>query len=121
MPTLYIIDGSAYILGAYHAIQSLSTSQGLATNAVYGFTTILRRLMKERQPDYLAVAFDTKGPVFRHALYKEYKANRPPMPEDLVSQLSYIRQTVEAFGILSLALDDLEADDLICLSRSSHG
>ena len=113
MPTLYIIDGSAYIYRAYHAIQSLSTSQGLATNAVYGFTTILRRLMKERQPDYLAVAFDTKGPVFRHALYKEYKANRPPMPEDLASQLSYIRQTVDAFGILSLAHDDLEADDLI--------
>ncbi len=113
MATLYLIDGSAYIYRAYHAIAPLSNSSGLATNAVYGFTTILRRLVKEREPAYVAVAFDTKGPVFRHLLYKDYKANRPPMPEDLVEQLGYIRQTVRAYGMLTMEEGDQEADDLI--------
>ncbi len=113
MAILYLIDGSAYIYRAYHAIAPLSSSSGLATNAVYGFTTILRRLIKEREPSYIAVAFDTKGPVFRHLLYKDYKANRPPMPEDLAEQLGNIRKTVSAFGILSMEQGDQEADDLI--------
>jgi DNA polymerase-1 len=88
-PELYLIDGSAYIYRAYHAIKPLSNSRGLPTHAVYGFTTILRRLINERNPHYLAVAFDTKGPVFRHQLYSAYKANRPPMPEDLIPQIPY--------------------------------
>ena len=113
MATLYLIDGSAYIYRAYHAIAPLSNSTGLPTNAVYGFTTILRRLIKEREPSYAAVAFDSKGPVFRHLLYKKYKANRPPMPEDLVEQLENIRKTVSAFGFLALEQGDQEADDLI--------
>lgn len=113
MAILYLIDGSAYIYRAYHAIAPLSNSTGLPTNAVYGFTTILRRLVKEREPAYVAVAFDTKGPVFRHLLYKDYKANRPPMPEDLVEQLAYIRRTVSAYGMLALEQEDQEADDLI--------
>ncbi|NQS72002.1 MAG: DNA polymerase I [Desulfobulbaceae bacterium] len=113
MPTLYLIDGSAYIYRAYHAIKRLSNSSGLPTNAVYGFTTILRRLVKEQEPGYVAVAFDSKGPVFRHLLYKEYKANRPPMPEDLVEQLVFIHRTVQAFGMLTLKQADQEADDLI--------
>ncbi|NLZ18343.1 MAG: DNA polymerase I [Desulfobulbaceae bacterium] len=113
MAILYLIDGSAYIYRAYHAIAPLSNSTGLPTNAVYGFTTILRRLVKEREPAYVAVAFDTKGPVFRHLLYKDYKANRPPMPEDLVEQLAYIRRTVSAYGMLTLEQEDQEADDLI--------
>lgn len=113
MAILYLIDGSAYIYRAYHAIAPLSNSTGLPTNAVYGFTTILRRLIKEREPSYVAVAFDSKGPIFRHLLYKDYKANRPPMPEDLVEQLGNIRKTVSAFGILALEQGDQEADDLI--------
>ncbi len=113
MATLYLIDGSAYIYRAYHAIAPLSNSGGLPTNAVYGFTTILRRLVKEREPLYAAVAFDTKGPVFRHALFQDYKANRPPMPEDLAEQLPFIRRTVGAYGMLILEQSDQEADDLI--------
>ena len=110
---LYLIDGSAYIHRAYHAIKPLSTSRGVPTHAVYGFTAILRRLLRERNPRYLAVAFDTKGPVFRHQLYDRYKANRPPMPEDLARQIPYIRQMVMAYRIPLLEQDDQEADDLI--------
>jgi DNA polymerase-1 len=113
VPELYLIDGSAYIYRAYHAIKPLSNSSGLPTHAVYGFLSILRRLIKERQPQYLAVAFDTKGPVFRHRLYGAYKANRPPMPEDLQVQIPYIRQMVAAYRIMNLEHDDQEADDLI--------
>ncbi|MCL2790534.1 MAG: DNA polymerase I [Desulfobulbus sp.] len=112
-PELYLIDGSAYIYRAYHAIKPLSTSGGLPTHAVYGFAAILRRLLKECNPQYLAVAFDTRGPVFRHRLYDRYKANRPPMPEDLAQQIPYIRQLVIAHRLLLLEQDDQEADDLI--------
>lgn len=110
---IYLIDGSAYIYRAYHAIASLSNSSGLPTNAVYGFTTILRRLIRERQPKCLAIAFDTKGSVFRHKLYPEYKATRPPMPDDLAVQIPYIRRIAQAYNILSLDHTDQEADDLI--------
>ena len=112
-PELYLIDGSAYIYRAYHAIKPLSTSQGVPTHAVYGFIAILRRLLKERDPRYLAVAFDTKGPVFRHQLYDRYKAHRPPMPDDLVPQIPAIHKIVAAYRILHLAQSDQEADDLI--------
>ena len=124
VPELYLIDGSAYIYRAYHAIKPLSTSTGLPTHAVYGFVAILRRLLKEREPRYLAVAFDTRGPVFRHQMYAQYKANRPPMPEDLAPQIPYIRQVVSAHRILTLEQDDQEADDLIasvCTSMVAQG
>ncbi|MCI5223359.1 MAG: DNA polymerase I, partial [Candidatus Electrothrix sp. AR4] len=110
---VYLIDGSAYIYRAYHAIRPLSNNSGLPTHAVYGFTTILRRLLREKQPEYLAIAFDTKGPVFRHQISADYKANRPPMPEDLVPQIPYIHKMVAAYNLLSMSADDLEADDLI--------
>lgn len=110
---LYLIDGSAYIYRAYHAIKPLSNSRGLPTHAVYGFATILRRLIRERSPQHLAVAFDTRGPVFRHRLYDRYKANRPPMPDDLAEQIPYIHQLVRAYRYLLLEDDDQEADDLI--------
>jgi DNA polymerase I len=112
-PELYLIDGSAYIYRAYHAIRPLTNAQGLPTHAVYGFTTILRRLIRERQPQYLAVAYDTRGPVFRHQLYGAYKANRPPMPDDLAAQIPYIHKMVAAHRILHLEQGDQEADDLI--------
>ncbi len=112
-PQVYLIDGSAYIYRAYHAIQSLSNSRGLPTHAVYGFATIIRRLLKEKKPEYLAIAFDSRGQVFRHDLYADYKANRPPMPEDLAVQIPYIRSLVQAYNILSLEEPSQEADDLI--------
>ncbi|MHB1350030.1 MAG: DNA polymerase I [Desulfobulbus sp.] len=110
---LYLIDGSAYIYRAYHAIAPLNNSRGMPTHAVYGFLTILRRILRERQPECLAVAFDTRGPVFRHRLYPQYKANRPAMPDDLAVQLPYVKQAVQAYNILTLEDGDQEADDLI--------
>ncbi len=113
MPEVYLVDGSAYIYRAFHAIKPLSNSKGMPTHAVFGFVAMLRKLQNERQPERLAVAFDTRGPVFRHRMYSEYKANRPPMPEDLAVQVASIRQVVRASGITMLEDEDQEADDLI--------
>jgi DNA polymerase-1 len=111
--TFYIVDGSAYIYRAYHAIAPLTNSKGQPTNAVFGFVNMLRRLLKEKKPSFLCVAFDSRGPVFRHDIYKEYKANRPAMPEDLVPQISYIKSVVKGFNIPLLEESDFEADDII--------
>ena len=113
MDTVYLVDGSAYIYRAYHAIRPLANSSGLPTHAVYGFTRILRRILREKEVDRMAVAWDTRGEVFRHRIYPRYKANRPPMPDDLAVQIPYIRQMVEAYNLLSMEHEDLEADDLI--------
>ncbi len=110
---IYLIDGSAYIYRAYHAIAPLSNSKGFPTHAVLGFINIVKRLIREKEPEYLAVVFDSKGDVFRHELYAEYKANRPPMPEDLSLQIPYIKKYVEAAGIPLLKKAGVEADDLI--------
>lgn len=111
--TIYIVDGSAYIYRAYHAIAPLTNSKGLPTNAVFGFVNMLRRLLKEKSPGFVCVAFDSRGPVFRHEMYPEYKANRPAMPEDLVPQIPYIKSLVESFNIPLLEESQFEADDII--------
>jgi len=113
MPTLYLIDGSAYIYRAFFALPALNNSKGLQTNAVYGFTTMLLKIIRERQPDGLAVAFDEKGPTLRHEEFKEYKAQRPPMPDGMKSQIPYIHRVVEALAIPGLRKAGYEADDLI--------
>nr|MBF0221260.1 DNA polymerase I [Desulfobulbaceae bacterium] len=110
---IYIIDGNAYIYRAFHAIAPLSNKEGLPTNAIYGFINILLRVIREKEPQYIAIAFDAKGPNFRHQQYPEYKANRPPMPEDLVVQLPYIRDLVKAHNILTLEKPGVEADDTL--------
>lgn len=111
--TVYLIDGSAYIYRAYHAIRNLSSSKGMPTNAVFGFARMLIKLMEDKNPEYLAICFDMKGPTFRHDMYPEYKANRPPMPEDMVLQLPWIRKVVDGFQIPALEVAGYEADDLI--------
>jgi DNA polymerase-1 len=111
--TLYLIDGTAYIYRAYHAIRGLSNSRGLPTNAIFGFTRMLMKLMEDRSPQYVAMFFDAKGPTFRHEMYKEYKANRPPMPEDMVVQLPYIKEVTAAFNLPTIEMSGFEADDLI--------
>ncbi|MBW1742071.1 MAG: DNA polymerase I [Deltaproteobacteria bacterium] len=111
--TIYLIDGSGYIYRAYHAVRHLSTTRGLPTNATFGFTNMLLKLLADRKPEHMAMAFDAKGPTFRHEQYEEYKANRPPMPEDLVVQIPYIKQVVEGMNISSLELSGYEADDII--------
>jgi len=112
-PPVYLIDGSAYFYRAYHAIAPLTTANGLPTHAAYGFTNILLRVMREKEPEFLAVAFDARGPNFRHAMYSEYKANRPPMPDDLAVQIPYIKEIVKAHNILTMEEQGVEADDLI--------
>ena len=111
--TLYLIDGSAYIYRAYHAIRSLTNSKGLPTNAVFGFTRMLIKLIEDRSPEYVVMFFDAKGPTFRHELYQDYKANRPPMPEDLSIQIPYIKEITHGFNIPVIEMQGFEADDLI--------
>ncbi len=111
--TLYLIDGSAYIHRAFHAIRDLTNSRGMPTNAVFGFTRILMRLIEERGPEYLAVVFDARGPTFRHRLFPAYKANRPPMAEALALQIPYIHRVTRGFRLPLIELAGYEADDLI--------
>jgi DNA polymerase-1 len=112
-PKLFLIDGSSYIYRAFYAIRRLSNSKGLPTNAVFGFTQMLLKVLKEHQPGYLAVTFDSKAPTFRSEVYKEYKANRPSMPEGLVPQIPYIKKITRGYRIATLEMDGYEADDLI--------
>src|SRR3989338_1652412 len=111
--TLYLVDGSGYIFRAYYAIRPLSNSKGLPTNAIYGFTTMLLKLIKDVKPEHLAIAFDTKEPTFRDEMYEEYKANRSEPPDDLVPQFEYIPKVVDALNIAKLVKPGFEADDLI--------
>jgi DNA polymerase-1 len=111
--TLYLIDGSAYIYRAFFALPALNNSKGLQTNAVYGFMTTLLKIIREHKPDGLAVAFDEKGPTIRHEEFKEYKAQRPPMPDGMQAQIPYIHQAVEALNIPAVKQAGYEADDLI--------
>jgi DNA polymerase-1 len=110
---LFLIDGSSYIFRAFFAIRGLSNSKGLPTNAIFGFTSMLLKILKDHKPDGVAVVFDTKAPTFRTELYEAYKANRPEMPDDLAVQIPYIKKVVEAFRIPSLEQEGYEADDLI--------
>jgi DNA polymerase-1 len=99
---------------AFFAIrQQLSTSSGLPTKAVFGFKNMLQKLLRDEKPQYLGVAFDERGPTFRHDMDPTYKAHRPPMPEDLVAQVPYIHRLVEAFDIPKLSLVGYEADDIL--------
>jgi DNA polymerase-1 len=112
-PKLYLVDAMSNIHRAYHAIQRLSTSAGRPTNAIYGFVTMLRKMLREHGPDYLAVAWDGPQRTVRHDAYAEYKANRPVMADDLASQLPAIRQILDAYKIPVLELPGYEADDVI--------
>ncbi|MBU1397281.1 MAG: DNA polymerase I [Proteobacteria bacterium] len=111
--TLFLIDGSAYIYRAYHAIRGLTNSKGFPTNAVFGFTRMLLKLIEDRAPEYVVMFFDAKGPTFRHEIYKDYKANRPPMPEDLSVQIAHIKDVTAGFNIPVIEMPGFEADDLI--------
>ena len=110
---IYLIDGTAYIYRAYHAIRSLTSSKGFPTNAIFGFTRMLMKLIQERQPRYVGMFFDAKGPTFRHVRYPAYKANRPPMPDDMAVQIAHIKDVTAAFRIPVLEMEGFEADDLI--------
>jgi DNA polymerase-1 len=111
---LYLIDISSYFYRAFHAIRGLSTSKGFPTNAVFGVTNMLLKVLRERQPQYLALILDSKAPTFRHARFPAYKAHRPPMPQDLAVQLPYIHKIIQGLNLPALEQEGYEADDLIC-------
>ena len=111
---LYLIDISSYFYRAFHAIRGLSTSKGFPTNAVFGVTNMLLKVLRERQPQYLALILDSKAPTFRHARFPAYKAHRPPIPQDLAVQLPYIHKIIQGLNLPALEQEGYEADDLIC-------
>ena len=120
---LYLIDGSSYIFRAYYGVRAdLSTSDGFPTNAVYGFATMLLKFLREYEPRYLGMVFDSKGEVFRNEIYPEYKANRDEAPEGLQLQFPKIFELVRAFSIPMLAMEGYEADDIIgTIARAQEG
>ena len=121
-PRLFLIDGSSYIYRAFFALPPLSNSKGFPTNAIFGFTNMLLKVLRERKPEYLAVVFDAPGPTFRHEVFGNYKANRPSMPENLRPQIPHIKEVVEALRIPLLEEEGYEADDLIgALSEKNGG
>lgn len=113
MKTLVLIDSNALIHRAYHALPPLKTKQGRLVNAVYGFVSILFKVIKELKPDYLAAAFDLAGPTFRDLEYKEYKAKRVKPPQELYDQIPLIKDVVKALGIPIYEKQGFEADDVI--------
>ncbi len=124
MKTLYLVDGSSYIYRAFYALGRFSNSRGLPTQAVYGFATMIAKVVREKEPDYLCVAFDAPGPTFRHRRFGDYKATRQSMPEELMVQIPYIKQLVTLYGIPQLEIEGYEADDLIAtltLRGVEHG
>ena len=110
---LYLLDGQGLIYRAYHALPYLSTSKGLPTNAIFGFTSMLIRLVQDYSIDYAVAAFDLPAPTVRHKQYSAYKATRPPMPSDLSLQIPYIKEITSAFGIAIKEMEGYEVDDII--------
>ncbi len=118
--TMVLIDGSYYLFRAYHAIRDLSNAKGEPSGAIYGVINMIQKHLTEGGPDYFAIIFDAKGKTFRNDLYKEYKANRPPMPDDLVTQIQPLHDLIRAMGIPLIMIDGVEADDVIAtLSRQA--
>jgi DNA polymerase-1 len=110
---LVLVDGNSLMYRAYHALPPLDNGEGVPTNAVYGFLSMLLRALADEKPAYCAVAFDPHGPTFRHADYADYKGHRPPTPDDLRPQFPVARALLTAMGIKILTVDTFEADDLL--------
>ena len=118
--TMVLVDGSYYLFRAYHAIRDLTNAEGEPTNAIYGVINMMQKHLTEGGPDYFAIIFDAKGKTFRNDLYADYKAHRPPMPDDLVCQIQPLHDLIRAMGVPLLMIDGVEADDVIAtLSRQA--
>ena len=113
MEKLVLIDGHSILNRAFYGVPDLSNSEGLHTNAIYGFLNILFKILEEETPDYLTVAFDVHAPTFRHEIYKEYKGTRKPMPEELREQVPVLKEVLGAMGIKMMEQAGLEADDIL--------
>ena len=112
-PPLILVDGSSYLYRAFHALPPLTNSKNQPTGAVYGVINMLKKLVNEYQPEHMAVVFDAKGKTFRDDIYAEYKAHRPPMPDDLRQQIEPLHELVDALGYPKLVIPGVEADDVI--------
>ncbi len=110
---LVLVDGSSFLFRAFHAVPPLSNDQGQPTNAIFGVTNMLKRLLDDEDTPYVAVVFDAPGETFRHQLYREYKANRPPMPIELKVQITPLFEVIRAMGLPLIIEPDVEADDVI--------
>lgn len=110
---VFIVDGSNYIFRSYYAIPKSLSSNGIPTNAAYGFCIMIRKIIKDYNPKYLAIVFDTGKKTFRHEIYPKYKAHRPPSPNDLNLQFALIDDFVDAFNISKFRQIGFEADDII--------
>lgn len=121
MEKLVLIDGHSILNRAFYGVPGLTNSEGLHTNAVYGFLNILFKLLEEEKPGYLAVAFDLKAPTFRHTMYDAYKGTRKPMPEELHEQVPLMKEVLTAMGIPIFTREGYEADDILCRKRRAAG
>ena len=110
---LLLVDGSSYLYRAFHALPDLRSSDGRPTGAIYGVLNMLQKLIKSERPDYLSVVFDTPVKTFRHDIFPEYKANRQKTPEDLIAQIEPLHQAIINLGLPLIAVDGVEADDVI--------
>ena len=118
---LVLVDGSSFLFRAFHAIPHLSNAEGMPTNAIYGVANMLRKLLADHKSDYFTVVFDAPGPTFRHEMYDQYKAHRPPMPDDLRMQIEPLHELIESMGIPLIMEPDVEADDVIgALARQAE-
>jgi len=111
--SLYLIDGNSYAYRSFYAIRELKTKEGLPTNAVYGFTVSLMKILRMKRPDYIGVVFDLPEPTFRHKEFASYKANRPKMPDELIIQFPILKEVIRAFNIPIFELGGYEADDIL--------
>ncbi len=124
MIDLVLIDGSSYLYRAFHALPPLTNSQGEPTGALHGVLTMILKLLRDEQPAHVAVVFDAPGKTFRDDMFADYKANRPPMPDDLRTQVQPILDAVEAMGLPLLRVEGVEADDVIgtlCVQAEKKG
>ncbi len=112
-PPFVLVDGSSYLYRAFHALPPLTTAQGQPTGAVYGVLNMINKLLREHEPEQVAVVFDAKGKTFRDELFADYKANRPPMPDELREQVQPLLEAIEAMGLPLLRVEGVEADDVI--------
>lgn len=110
---LILVDGSSYLFRAYHSPPHLTNSRGEATGAIYGVVNMLKSLLRQYNPTQMVVVFDAKGPTFRNEMYADYKAHRPPMPDDLRNQIEPLHQIIQAMGLPLLCISGVEADDVI--------
>ena len=113
MDKLVLIDGHSILNRAFYGVPDLTNSEGLHTNAVYGFLNIMFKILEEEKADHLAVAFDLKEPTFRHQMYEAYKGTRKPMPEELHEQVALMKEVLTAMGVPILTLPGYEADDIL--------